>query len=102
MKSSTPYFHVNTKIWEDFQICISVPLSSRYLLFESNNGNTMYEICSNLLIKTPEQVNLFLRGIVVIFTHQKESNRKQQAQKSYWVWNNNPVRKFCSKLTLKH
>ena len=43
------------KTLEDFQICISVPLSSRHLHLESKNGNIMYEICSSLTIKTPEQ-----------------------------------------------
>ena len=31
MKSSTYYFHLKTKILADFQICISVPLSTHYI-----------------------------------------------------------------------
>ena len=32
MKSSTYHFHMKTKIFADFQICISVPLKQIYIL----------------------------------------------------------------------
>ena len=38
VKSSTSYFHVKTKILADFQICISVPLSSQHRYNIENNA----------------------------------------------------------------
>ena len=40
VKSSTYYFRKKTKILADFQICISVPLTSRELGFSSNGSVT--------------------------------------------------------------
>ena len=47
VKFSGYYFHMNTNIWRDFEICISVPLSLSFFNFEKQLAQFRRKIFKN-------------------------------------------------------
>ena len=43
-KFSGYYFYMNLNIWGDFQICISVPLSTNKLVLQAINENFIFDV----------------------------------------------------------